>query len=170
MHHTRKQQTRRTDSLPFALAGASAQRLLKAEADEREYRQTIATPCAIGHSIGNIAISLNARQGDGPPGPTDDALGKEREEREPEDEEMANRPVSTKKGDEDSDGCFRLLHSEGSRQATGRVQFAQMPVLNDPRGSTFSGKVEWGRPAKFPQIFGYTVYDANQIERWPSFT
>jgi hypothetical protein len=45
-----------------------------------------------------------------------------------------------------------------------------MPVLNDPRGSTFSGKVEWGRPAKFPQIFGYTVYDANQIEKWPSFT
>jgi hypothetical protein len=171
MNHTaRKQQTRRTGSLPFALPGAFAQRLLKAEADEVEYQEPIATPSGIGHSIGQIAISLNAKHGDGPPGPTDDAPRKEREEREPEEEEMANRPVSTKKGDEDSDGCFQLLHSEGSRQETGRVQFAQMPVLNDLRGSTFSGKVEWGRPAKFPQIFGYTVYDANQIERWPSFT
>src|SRR5262249_386687 len=106
MHHSRKQQTRRTDSLPFALAGASAQRLAKAEADGREYRQTIATPSRIGHSIGHITISLNAKHRDGPPGPTDDALGKEREERESEDEEMANRPVPTKKGDEDSDGCF----------------------------------------------------------------
>jgi hypothetical protein len=171
MHHTaRRQQTRRTDSLPVALTGASAQRPLEAEADEGGYRQTIASPSGIGHSIGHIAISLNAKHGDGSPGPTDDALGKEREEREPEEEGLANRPVSTKKGDEDSDGCFRLLHSEGSRQAPGRVQFAQAPVLNAPRGSTFSGTVEWGRPAKFPQIFGYTVYDANQIEKWPSFT
>jgi hypothetical protein len=144
--------------------------MLEAEADGSEDRQPIPAPSGIGHSIGHIPISLNAKSTDEPRGPTDDDPGKEREEREPEQEEMADGPVSKKEDAEDSDGCFQLLHSEAGGQATGRVQFAQMPILNDPQGVTFAGKVEWGRPAKFPQIFGYTVYDANQIEKWPSFT
>jgi hypothetical protein len=144
--------------------------MLKAEADEPEGWEPIAAPSGIGHSIGHIAISLNAESRDGPRGLTDEEPGKEREEREPEKEEMAKRPVSQEKGAEDSNGCFQLLHSEAGGQAAGRVQFAPMPVLNDLQGLTFAGRVEWGRPAKFPQIFGYTVYDASQIEKWPSFT
>jgi hypothetical protein len=130
----------RSSSLPPAgFAPPGAQALKRADDGEQEQGR-LNDPAGSGHDIGRIPITLAARGGTEPEA-VNQETDEERKKKKPEAEDKPQESLAEKKG-EDDQGCFQILGS---------------------------GKVEPGRPAKFPQVFGYTVYDTSQIEKWPSF-
>jgi len=133
------EKTHRTIRLPQSGPLPVSAQGVKSLAAEDQRHFVLSSSAGHGHDIGRIPITLAAQGGSEP-----EAVAEETDEerkKKPGVEEKAQEPVAKKKG-EDEQGCFQILGS---------------------------GKVEPGRPPKFPQIFGYTVYDSSQIDKWPSF-